>query len=94
MSNKQEAPISVKKEEGITHVYATGAVAQRTPFDFRVIFHTHEASVRETTPTSAVLALSPVFQVEVIMSHAVAKQVRDLIVSQLEEKDADKPKEK
>lgn len=81
---KEEIPLS-RKGENFREIYVTGAFASPSPFDFRLIFYTHEPEISKDATPMKFIPMHQVMQVEVVMSQIVARQLRDLLNRQLPE---------
>lgn len=83
----------VVRAEGFKQIYVTGAIGNFTPFDYRLLFFTHEAELPEKAKQIVVFRIPQVVQVEVVMSEPVARHLRDLLNRQIKDKEQPKKTE-
>lgn len=77
----------MKKGEDFRQIYITGAFGNFTPFDYRLMLFTHKAEFPDQAQEITGFPIPQVIQAEVVMSEAVARQLRDLLIRQMKERE-------
>jgi len=77
----------VRRGEDYKQTYVTGALGQLTPVDYRLLFYSHEPELPEKSKSIKDVSTTKVCKVEIVMSHSLAKSLRDLIDRQVKERE-------
>jgi len=84
----------ISRSPDLKTLYVTGAIGNFTPFDFRLSFYSHQEQWPEKPKQVAGVPISQVMQVTLVMSPDLAKRLRDMLDSQLKEREKTLEQEK
>lgn len=79
----QRAVPLIRRAKEFRQIYVTGAIVHSSPLDFRLMLYRHEPDIPEEPTSVTSVPFIPIVQVELVMSLAVARQIRDLLNRQL-----------
>jgi len=80
------------KGDSFRQIYASGAIGNFTPDDYRLMFYTLVPQLPKEVTQLKGVPVAGVVEVEVIMSHALMKRTRDLLDRQIKKFEAKKKK--
>ena len=83
---KPPKPLVVRGED-FRQIYVTGAVGNFTPFDYRLLFFTHEPELPDKPKEIESFQMPQVVHAEIIMNIELAKHLRDLLVGQIKQRE-------